>query len=91
MGDTREHCVACDVPLSSNNTEYHHWPKPKRSGGDQVVPMCISCHDMIDRFTIDDWPIDWAVRGIQTLPKEGRLFAMKLVSRKYDLQEGSTR
>lgn len=74
-------CYACGVVLTRKAHERHHFPTPKRRGGTLTVDLCICCHDMVDRIDLDDWPLQWAQRGFDSLPREGRLLVMKVLSR----------
>ena len=49
-------CKACGTPLYKNNTEHHHFPVSKKNGGKRTIPLCLSCHNMIERVRIDAWP-----------------------------------
>jgi hypothetical protein len=42
--------------VAGDKVEDDHFPIPKRAGGTEVVPACITCHDMKDRFPQEDWP-----------------------------------
>ncbi len=66
-------CVACDVMLTKKTTEKHHFPLPKAAGGDQTVPLCISCHDMVHRIKVEEWANGWFEKGFHDLPREARL------------------
>jgi len=43
-------CLCCERRLIEK--EMHHFPVPKRHGGEMVVPMCRDCHNMADRKTL---------------------------------------
>ena len=40
-------CFCCERRLMKK--EMHHFPVPKRHGGEMVIPLCPECHDMADR------------------------------------------
>lgn len=45
-----------------------------------TVPCCSSCHDMKDRFNIENWPTEWLTVVLQDFPKmsrETRIFLAK--------------
>ena len=44
-------CLVCERKLMKK--ELHHFPIPHIHGGEMVVPTCIPCHDMIDRYSLD--------------------------------------
>lgn len=48
-------CTYCDQALSPRH-EHDHFPVPKSLGGTDVVPVCLSCHDLKDRVPITKWP-----------------------------------
>ena len=76
-----ESCLTCSVLLTKSSTELHHFPAPARAGGEYVIPLCIACHDMVDRIPLNDWPIDWAWKAVQGQNREGMLFIMKMMSK----------
>lgn len=60
------HCVFCDTQLvpgvrTRRGGEDHHFPTPRRFGGTETAPVCITCHDLADRCNLDDWPIVMAL------------------------------
>jgi len=75
-----DYCKACEYPITKKNTEYHHWPIPKRNGGTVKVPLCLTCHDMVDRLGWKSWPLDIFFKGWGELSREGRLLMMKIAS-----------
>ena len=75
-------CFYCGA-LVSRNGEGDHFPLPRCAGGTATVPCCESCHDMKDRFALDNWPEDWIQKIIADFPKlsrETRLFLGKVLS-----------
>ena len=82
-------CFYCGAPVR-DNVEYDHFPIPKACGGEQVIPCCISCHDMKDRFPMSEWPPEWIDKIIDDFPylsRETKLFlakSMKLYSEYID-------
>jgi hypothetical protein len=52
-------CFCCKIPCVP---EYHHM-KPRRIGGtddpDNLVPLCVACHDMVDRFHDNTLATSW--------------------------------
>ena len=74
-------CFYCGA-LVSGSGEGDHFPLPKACGGARTVPCCVSCHDMKDRYTIDQWPQEWVVAVMRDMPRmsrETRLFLAKMV------------
>jgi hypothetical protein len=50
-----EECAICRVfPCTP---EREHFPKSKECGGKETWPICIACHDKLDRCTLDAWDI----------------------------------
>ena len=76
-------CYYCDAPLN-RRVEYDHFPIPIRHGGKDVVPVCITCHDLKDRYRIENWSIENLSKAMedlnrvwQDLGRDGRLFIAK--------------
>lgn len=77
-----ETCFYCGI-LVTKKKENDHFPIPKRNGGTNTVPSCLSCHDMKDRYGLYDWPIEWFEVIVSDFPKmsrETRLFLVKAIS-----------
>ena len=79
----REHrpCFYCGA-LVSGEGKGDHFPLPKCAGGDVVVDCCLSCHDMKDRYRLNDWPTEWVAAVIADMPKlsrESRLLLAKAI------------
>jgi len=77
-------CYCCNNQLRKNNTEFHHFPNPKRLEGSTVVPLCAVCHNLIDRFNLEDWPIDMLNAAKNTwngVPSVWRLVILKVLSK----------
>lgn len=76
-----EHCFYCDCLVRlSPQAIGDHFPIPKRRGGTLTVPCCVSCHDMKDRFSVNEWPAEWIPKIMADLPKlsrETRIFLAK--------------
>ena len=78
-------CFYCESLLSKHNVEYDHFPIPTKVGGKKTVLICASCHDMKDRFMLEDWPDSWVEKTIDDFPKfsrETRLLLARII--KYD-------
>ena len=89
------HCFYCDVTLFSGKRkgkkkiEYDHFPIGQRHGGEDTVPSCTSCHDMKDRFKIEDWSLPWItkiVRDFPLLSRETRIFLAKAIDLMSDVK-----
>jgi len=77
-----ESCFYCGG-LVSERCEHDHFPIPERNGGTDTVPACVSCHDMKDRYTLDDWSTEWLQIVISDLPnmrRETRIFLAKVLA-----------
>jgi hypothetical protein len=75
-------CFYCDALIAKNNLEYDHFPAPQEVGGTETVPSCKGCHDMKDRFVLDDWSPSWVVKVQADFPRmsrETRIFLAKLL------------
>lgn len=60
----------------------HPWPV--RVGGSDFLtfPLCVSCHDEVDRTPLGKWPVDavnWMLGLWKKLDRNERLMIMKLV------------
>jgi hypothetical protein len=88
-GVDSRYCYACEVTVAKGNREWHHFPVPQRCGGQYVVPLCLGCHDMIDRVPLREWSVNMAHRAIteSNMNREGKLFLMKLMSRLWHLRD----
>lgn len=83
--DDLPNCFCCGMALSKKCCEYHHFPKSKANGGKSMNPLCMACHDYVDRIKLDSWFEGTATEtfaGLMELQqtKFGRLFLMKMVS-----------
>lgn len=79
-----ESCFYCGALVSFSGGNGDHFPIPKRNGGVDTVPCCLSCHDMKDRYTVGQWPIEW-VSGVvandfPNMSREGKLLFAKMLS-----------
>lgn len=70
-------------------TERDHFPIPVRTGGTQIVPACVPCHDKKDRITLDHWPAEWrdiVMSDLAAVHLETRLFLAKAIALTADAQ-----
>ena len=77
-----EFCFYCGASISGCGVG-DHFPIPKSCGGNATVPCCVSCHDMKDRFSVDNWQTTWLSSVIKDFPlfsRETRLFLAKVIS-----------
>jgi hypothetical protein len=77
-----EPCFYCGALVSGSGVG-DHFPFPRRHGGTETVPCCLSCHDMKDRFPLDRWPAEWISKICGDFPimsRETRLFLAKSMS-----------
>jgi len=73
-------CFYCNCCLRDGNHEKDHFPIPERHGGKQLVDTCLSCHDMKDRFRLDQWDKTWInsiAEQSKDLPRELKIFMAK--------------
>jgi hypothetical protein len=76
-------CYCCSNKLHKRNTELHHFPNPKRLGGKSTIPLCSLCHNLIDRFNLEDWPIDMITSAKESwvnVPESWKLIILKVLS-----------
>ena len=75
----RAECFVCE---RFSKVEIDH-PIPKISGGKMLVPLCVSCHDDLDRSPIGKWEPERALQGLLSLWSNSglveRLLILKLV------------
>lgn len=75
-----EQCVVCG---DYRHCEMHHI-KPGSMGGKMTVPLCLSCHEQIDRTPLGDWDAGEAFGAMSGLwnkcSKPERLLLLKFLS-----------
>lgn len=71
--DECQGCVYCDMPFGRMHHEHDHAPVPKASGGLAVVACCITCHDLKDRVTFENWSPEVLARAVIELSGSGRI------------------
>jgi|ETNvirnome_2_300_1030623.scaffolds.fasta_scaffold13766_2 hypothetical protein len=83
-------CYICKRKLLGR-FEKDHFPKPKRAGGKDVYPICISCHDAKDRMSLRSWDIDEAFKSMHNLWNNGtteeRILLAKIISLACDVTD----
>jgi len=78
----KQACFYCGAICSVGNYEMDHFPVPECAGGKFTVPACVSCHDMKDRFRLDDWSDEWRfalLRDFSLLSRESRIMFAKVI------------
>jgi len=48
-------CFCCGKKKNPH-FERHHFPHSHVAGGEIYVPLCGVCHDIVDRYCLEDWP-----------------------------------
>ncbi len=86
MSDT---CFYCDRPILMR-LERDHMPIPKRNGGTHTVPTCVPCHDLKDRFPLDQWPLELMMQAFKECGPMGRIYLAKAFAIESDRQALST-
>lgn len=81
------HCYACNRLQSNTAIERHHYPVPSRHRGLHTIPLCMTCHDLIDRINLGHWPKEYNVQGIRDLMVYAPELIVMWFSRE-DLMEG---
>jgi hypothetical protein len=82
-------CFYCNCLISNDILQQDHFPMPKCAGGDTLVPCCTSCHDMKDRFSLKEWPVEWFVVVAAEFPvlrRETKIFLAKCMRIMADLE-----
>jgi len=74
-------CSACEKEVTKRQTENHHFPIPKRLSGAMTIPLCRTCHDYVDRISLEDWPPEWWYSAWSETSTPGRLLILKTLSR----------
>jgi len=78
-GNTTGECWACG--LESNHVEMHHI-RGKAVDATWTIPLCRTCHDLVDRKPLNEWPISLYLSAMQevcALP-ESRLMMLKFLA-----------
>jgi hypothetical protein len=48
-------CAGCFCCIANGRAEEHHFPLPEILGGRKTITLCVTCHDMVDRFKTQSW------------------------------------
>lgn len=79
----RQSCFACEATVTC---EMHHLVptrlRPRLAEGCLTIPLCVRCHDMVDRMSMwDNFPV--FVRGYEplwkALPVDSRLLLLRFI------------
>ena len=76
-------CYCCGMHLCKNDTEWHHFPLSKINGGSNVIPLCTTCHNHIDRINLSDFDESFAddiYKIMLDKNRHTRIFILKMVS-----------
>jgi hypothetical protein len=65
-------CFYCDRKLDHHH-QHDHFPVPRVALGTTVVPACLDCHDLKDRFMVTSWPLEAYVEAVQGLIQDVNL------------------
>ena len=66
-------CFYCRMPAVA--LEYDHFPIPVEVGGTEVVPACLNCHDLKDRWLFGSWPSNETAHALLELQRDRTAFA----------------
>jgi hypothetical protein len=86
-------CFFCDVAIPRARLEMDHMPVPDRCGGESLVPACVVCHDLKDRISLVNLPIEFMadfMRDFQKLSRNGRIIMAKVYAVACELQHKLT-
>lgn len=61
------------MPFGITRHEHDHAPVPDASGGLEVVPTCVTCHDLKDRGGLRGLPTAEAYEAVRSLAEHGEL------------------
>ncbi len=90
---------ACTVCERVTFIEGDH-PIPIRAGGvdGPTIPLCVSCHDEVDRIPLDKWPMEsfeWMMSLWKKLNANERLMLLKMtrivIAAKHDAEKSKER
>jgi hypothetical protein len=48
----------------------HHFPTPKIYGGKATIALCGTCHDLVSRRLLRDWPDSFWTESLSLLSQE---------------------
>jgi hypothetical protein len=84
-GSTVDRCYICSKVRPCERE--HVWPK--RLNGTATAPICVSCHDALDRMNIDALEIDEAAAGWANLAKRlGEKWCTALCALEPEIRKG---
>jgi hypothetical protein len=73
------YCAVCDCTLTNRSFEMHHYPVPVRAGGTDIIPLCMACHDMIERVPLDKWSVNYVRNAHKEMNEQHSDIAKKLL------------
>lgn len=74
-------CLGCGS--TDCKFEKHHYPIPKLSGGEATIPLCKTCHNLVSRVHLKNWPMYVYERAIASELSGPALLAFLKVVEKY--------
>lgn len=69
-------CFYCDRVVGAAH-EHDHFPVPAVAGGKQVVPACLTCHELKDRITLEHWDLTELFKAWAGMPPVARILMAK--------------
>ena len=79
-------CLACGQ--EKGEFEKHHYPIPKRHGGKETILLCRTCHNLVSRIPLREWPQEVYQAAISSNLEGPALLAfLKVVEKFYEPAE----
>lgn len=76
MRPTRSKCFYCGDPVLKGRSEEDHFPVPQSCGGTHTVTACHQCHDLKDRTSWEDMPLEFKAKFLEQvaqMPREAKI------------------
>ncbi len=68
-----ETCFYCSTPILDGRIERDHFPVPASCGGTVTVPTCQQCHDLKDRISWRDIPLEMKAEFLEEIAGMSRI------------------
>ena len=78
-----KYCFYCNAIVTKDKGVGDHFPIPKRNGGKNTVPVCECCHNIKDRYALNEWPTEWIeamIADFSLYSRETKLFLARAMS-----------
>lgn len=78
-------CFYCDAPVCRGAFQMDHFPTPNSAGGTDVVIACLGCHDLKDRNSLENWPLQMVSRSLPGIAAASTLLQCVQTKNAFDL------